>query len=180
MTKRNRRPRIIQKPRLSLKGLRGHVVGAPPKNVRFPNRKFTMAELFTKNLDISHVTIRNRVTDCLPTKQQGTNALQPRLFRLPDQKTPKGKVGAKPAIYILKSHYNREMGLWRPEGRSLEAIKIQKPKKVIKLSVAASPTPIAEAVPISHLEQTPEPTAAPLVIPAVPTVTDNASASVVG
>jgi hypothetical protein len=99
-TKKNKSNRGSKKTNKNRKGTQNGQVGAPPKKTNWPNKKFTMAQLFARNTHQCELSLRNKVADGI------SDGL---IVVLESQKQPGGAVGRPKAVFVLREHYDAAM-----------------------------------------------------------------------
>jgi hypothetical protein len=117
----------------SQKGKRNGMVGAPAKPVKWPNRPFTMVNLFTQNNNQCQLSLRNKVTDAVECGE---------IVVLKPRKQPKGSVGRPMSVFVVKESFDEktmEKADKKTSGKNSK-------KKTPSVTTAVSTSPIQPAV----------------------------------
>lgn len=100
--------------RKSMKGKWG-IVGAPPKHIKFPKTKFSMARLFEMNSAVCELTIRERVKARIAARE---------IEKQPVRKQPKHGVGRPSDIFLVV--------------KNSAPAKVRTPKKTVAVTAPAA------------------------------------------
>lgn len=144
----------------SLKGKWGRI-GAPPKPMKFPNRPFVMATLFSLNKNLCELTIRKNVDKALA---DGT------LVELTPVPQKGGAVGRPKSCFVLKSKFDASKMTLRPAKTVTTPVATVVPAPVA--DDAPAPVPVVKTV-TETASATPEPV---VEAPASPVIADGAVA----
>ena len=116
-------------------------VGAPPKAIKYPKTKFTVARLVESNANVCELTIRTRIKNDVAAGV---------LVKVGDVKQPKSGVGRPKASFILK------------ELAANLAPVVAKTKKVKKVKAEKTVAPVTAPVVAEVTAPVVEPTPAPV------------------
>ncbi len=125
----------------SQKGKRDGVVGAPPKAVKFPRRKFTVADVVALNAAVvCELTVRKRIEKMVESGE---------IVEVGTVPQPKGAVGRPSVAFALKD-VAATLKTKTPKTPKTPKAKASKPASVPVVTVApATPTPPPTPTPVS-------------------------------
>jgi hypothetical protein len=163
--------KVTRRSRKSLKGKWGKV-GAPPKNIKFPARPFTMKQLFAKNAGACELTIRGRVAARLADRT---------VTQLDPRKQPKHGVGRPSDLFVETIHLNGRTPLAKStvEIVSTPSLAPESVPVTVTETVTAAPAPEpaqSEAVINTVANPAPTPDAVENTPPSIPPTLDSTSA----